>query len=671
MSDFRFQNTAYLLLLLALPLVQLVVTYFHRNARDRLLRFVAAANLDSLLKERGLGGGGRKRILFWLGLFLLILALARPQANPIVEQMEGASLDIYILLDVSRSMDAEDVPPSRLAKAKRSIGSLMQLLSGDRVGVIAFAGTAVMVSPLTADYEVIRTFLQNIDTSLIQNQGTDITNALSMAEEAMKRGAERVGDKSVRSNVFIVMSDGEDHANEDWSVVDKIQQEGGTIFTVAFGTSQGASIPVRSTRGELSGYKRDRQGNQVKTVVQTKALEEIARRGGGQFYFSTMEEGEIRDILNRMQSMDRSGAALMKAKIYQEYFWPVLAAALFCLLFSFFSIRSLFNGLLRRKAFLLLLLPLSAQADPRSLFWNSQKRAFEASQDLAAQGKAAEAADHLKSLLAENPESPELNYDLGTYLIEAKKAEDGRKQLQRLIDQPNPLRERALFNVAGSYAQEGKKDEARRAYAEAIRSLQTKQRDQQDEALLEMAKQNLARLATDPPPPQGGQGGGGQDQNQNQNQDQKNQDSKGQDNKDQKNQDQKGEDKKDSKDQKPGDGKDEKDQKDQKDQKDKGGQGEEKKDQPEKGDQKDQKNDSSQGDQNKENESEGDQQKNNPPPQGMRTGKKEFKEKGDMAEDDAKRILEALKQRETGLQKKFMRQKSKGDYSDDGGEKDW
>jgi Ca-activated chloride channel homolog len=259
-------------------------------------------------------------------------------------------------------------------------------------------------------------------------------------------------------------------------------------------------------------------------------------------------------------------------------------------------------------------------------------------------------------------------------LIEAKKADEGRKQLQRLIDQPNPLRERALFNVAGSYAQEGKKDEARRAYAEAIRSLQTKQRDAADNELLEMAKQNLARLATDPPPPQGGQGGGGQDQNQNQNQDQKNQDSKGQDNKDPKNQDQKGNENKDNKDQNPGDGKDQKDKNDPKDQKDqqgKGDQDQDKKDQKDKGDQKDQKKDPSQDGQEKQNDSgEGDQQ-NNPPPQGMRTGKKEFKEKGDMAEDDAKRILEALKQRETGLQKKFMRQKSKGDYSDDGGEKDW
>jgi Ca-activated chloride channel family protein len=667
MSDFRFQNSAYLLLLLALPLVQLVVTYFHRNARDRLLRFVAAANLNSLLKEKGLGGSGRKKLLFWAGLFFLILALARPQANPIVEEMEGASLDIYVLLDVSRSMDAEDVPPSRLAKAKRSIGSLMQLLSGDRVGVIAFAGTAVMISPLTADYEVIRTFLQNVDTSLIQNQGTDITNALSMAEEAMERGAERTGDTAVRSNVFLVMSDGEDHASEDWGVVDRIHEEGGTIFTIAFGTANGASIPVRSARGELSGYKRDRQGNQVKTAVQTKSLEEIARRGGGQFYFSTLDEGEIRDILNRMQGMDRSGAALMRAKVYQEYFVPVLAAAVICLLFSFFSIRSLFSGLLKRKAWLFLLLPLSAHADPRSLLWDSQKRAFEASQELAGEGKAEEAANRLKTLLADSPDSPELNYDLGTYLIEAKKGEEGRQQLQRLIDQPNPLRERALFNVAGSYAQEGKKDEARAAYAEAIRSLQTKNRDAQDNTLLEMAKQNLARLATDPPPPQGGQGGS---QDKNQNQDQKDQDQKNQDSK---NQDQQGDQKKDEKNPKDGDsGKDQKDQKNQKDQDKQGSESQDKKDQ-DKGDEKKDEKDANQGEEEKKDQQESGegQQKNNPPPRGMRTGKKEFKEKGDMAEDDAKRILEALKQRETGLQKKMMRQKSKGDYSDNESDKDW
>ncbi|RYZ98835.1 MAG: VWA domain-containing protein, partial [Proteobacteria bacterium] len=309
MEDFRFANPEYLFGLLLLPLLFWALSKLGRNAREKLLRFVSEANLRSLLRDTGGRSSSVKTWFFWLGLVFLILALARPQANPITEEMEGTSLDIYVLLDVSKSMDAEDVAPSRLKKAKREIQSLMTLLAGDRLGLIAFAGSSVIVSPLTSDYEIVRTFLQNVDTNLIQNQTTDIQGALTLAEEAMRRGAERAGDKAARSNVFIVMSDGEDQsADPDYSVVEKIKNGGGSIFTIAFGTEAGAKIPVRNDRGEMMGYKRNRaNGQEVTTSVATKSLQEIANIGGGQFYFSTQDEGEVRDILNRMQTLQRSG----------------------------------------------------------------------------------------------------------------------------------------------------------------------------------------------------------------------------------------------------------------------------------------------------------------------------------------------------------------------------
>jgi Ca-activated chloride channel family protein len=658
MTDFHFANPDYLFLLLALPLLQALVSYFHKNARERLLRFVSATNLDALLKGKGASGIDWKKLFFWLGTLLLILALARPQANPQVEEMEGASLDIYVLLDVSRSMDAEDVPPSRLARAKHAVESLMQLLSGDRVGLVAFAGTAVLISPLTSDYEVIHTFMQNVDTSLIQNQGTDIPHALSVAEEAMRRGAERTGDTGPRSNVFVVLSDGEDHGDENWSIVDQIRKEGGTVFTIAFGTASGASIPVRNAQGEIAGYKRDRAGNQVKTAVETKALEEIAKRGGGQFYVSTPDEGEVRDILNRMQNMDRSGATLMRARVYEEYFMPFLAAGLAFLLFSFLSIPRLsFKNPLRKSLLLLALFPSAAKASPLSWLWDGEKRAYQDSQGLAAEGKTEEAVNRLKPLLAEHPDSPELNYNVGTYLLGAKKDEEGREQLKRLTETENPLRSEALFNIAGSYAQGGKKEEARATYADLIQSLREKSRSPQEEKLLEMAKQNLSRLATNPPPqPQNNQQQNQQNQNQQQNQDQKNQDQKNQDQKNQQGQNssQSNEKKPQDKKQENKDGKGGENDKDQKDPQDK-----------------DQNKENGGQKENQDQQDQGDQQKQNQQSRGMRTGSKEFKEKGDMAEEDAKRLLEALKQRESGLQRKFLKQKAKGDNSEDESNKDW
>lgn len=648
MENFRFESPVYLLLLLALPVFQVVLSRIHRNAREKLLRFMAEPNLVSLLKEKGKGGGDRKRYFFWAGLVLMILALARPQANPTVEEMEGASLDIYALIDVSRSMDAEDIAPSRLKKAKRSVQSLMSLLSGDRLGVIAFAGTAVIVSPLTTDYEVIKTFLQNVDSSLIQNQGTDLGNALQMAEEAMQRGAEKTGNSGPRTNVFVVMSDGEDHQPQDLSVVDRINQNGGVVFAIAFGTEAGSTIPIRNQRGELSGRKRDGQGNDVKTTVQTSTLREIAERGGGQFYFSTLEEEEIRDILNRVQGMDRTSAAIMRARVYKEYFAPVLALGIFLTIFSFFSLRTLFQLPFRKTTALAILAfsipPPHAEAAPESFLWDKEKRAFEAGKTLSAEGKPDEAVERLKSLLAEDPDNPELNYNIGTFLLEGKKPEEARTQLQRLVEKDNRLREEALFNIAGSYAQEGKKAEARAAYAELLRSLKGKN-EPQDKELEAMTRKNLARLMEksqdqekseqNQPKPEGGGG------------DEK-------------------------KDPQPGDKGEPKDPKDKKDENKEGdGQQDKSQDKNSEGEQKDPKKENEQKGEEPNDKDEKPGENKPPPPKGMRPARPQFQEKENMGEEDAKRILEALKQRETNLQKDFLKKKDEGKNSDNENGKDW
>jgi len=646
MQDFRFANPEYLPLLIALPILYWVFARINRGGLEKLQKFLSAPNLAALLKERGQGGGQRKKVFFWAGLIFLILALARPQANPSVEELQGASLDIYVLLDVSRSMDAEDVAPSRLKKAKRSIQSLMQLLAGDRVGVIAFAGTAVIVSPLTADYEVVKIFLQGVDSTLIQNQGTDLGNALSMAEEAMARGAEKTGQDGTRSNVFVVMSDGEDHQQQDLSVVDRIKSQGGVVFSIAFGTEAGGNIPVRNNRGELAGYKRDQSGNQVKTMVQTASLKEIAEKGGGQFYFTTPGEQEIKDILDRVQSLDRSGAALMKARVYQEFFWLFLGVGALLLLLSFFSLRSL----LRRPALtaLALLLPGIAQASPAALLWDKEKRAFENSKKLAESGKTEEAVDELKGLLAEQPDSPELNYDIGTYLLQGKKNSEGRAQLGRIAEKENDLKEEALFNIAGSYGAEGKKPEARAAYAELLRHLKNKkEKSASDAAIAELARKNLARLADS----------SGQQEQQNQQNQSGDQGSQG------------SESPKDSKNPSAGEkGKNEKEEK--KEDKEKG---ENEKPSEEKGKEEKKEGEEKPKDSPENSEGEGKEEKKpSPPPPGMRPAKPKFQEREDMGEEDAKRILEALKQRETGLQKGFLKKKAnEGTFSEEEHGKDW
>jgi Ca-activated chloride channel family protein len=652
MNDFQFQNPWFLILLLALPFVHGFILKIQTKGRERLLRFLSEKNLNELERERWVGGTKRKFILFWIGLALFSIALARPQANPIIEDVEGASLDIYVLMDVSKSMDAEDVPPSRLKKAKRSVESLLQFLSGDRLGIIAFAGTSIMISPLTADYDVLKLFLNNIDTSLIQNQGTDISGALGTAFAAMKRGAEKFGGDS-RSNVFIVMSDGEDTANPNYEIADQIRENGGLIFSIAFGTEAGASIPVRNVRGELSGYKRDRSGQQVISKVSPESLKKIAEATGGTFYFGTLDEGEITDIVSKMKNLERSNASLRKARIYQEYFIIPLFFGILCIVFSFFSARVLFSLTLWKSAFkrfsaLLILFPTLAQGSPVDYLYDAKKRAYIDGENLASEGKPEEAANRLKELLADDPENASIILNLGTYYAKAKKGEEARVQFERILKNEGPLKKEAQFNQAGSYASEGKVPEARAGYAELLSDLEKKKElSNEEQALLEKTRINLAKLASNPPPQNpspssgGGGGGGGGGEGENKEPKENPEDSK----KEKEQSDSKDSEKKeDSKSPKDGDSEKKQDQKDP--------QEKEKDDSAPSEQEKEEKNDQGQ---------EEEQKKKSPSMAQGNPNKQKYMKKNNMEEQDAKRILEALKQRESGLQKKFMQFEGKGD----------
>jgi Ca-activated chloride channel homolog len=640
MTDFRFAQPLALLLPFLFLGIRWLISRFAGNDWAILSRYFHQRNLALLFPSAQNTTSHRLRsFLFGSGLILLSIAAARPQANPQLDTVEQASLDIYVLLDVSRSMDAEDLAPSRLRKAKRSIENLTKLLSGDRVGIIAFAGSAVIVSPLTSDYEVISSFLQSVDTSVIENQGTDVGKALELAHTAMKRGAERVGGAN-RSNVFVVMSDGEDHEKADVSVADRIRADGGLIYTIAFGTERGAPIPVRTDGITLQAYKRDQQGNQVVTKVQPKVLEELAAKGGGKFYFSTVDEGEIRDLVAQMQNMQRTGAASVKAIQYEEFFQLPLLLGILALAFALGPMGSI-PFLKRRKSALaskimLLLLsfhlfPAGAWAlNPPSWLADSERKAFYEAEALIKEGKAEEAALRLAPLLAENPKAEDIRFNVGSMLAEGGKKEEGQKQLDALTKESKKLSLEAAFNSAGASGKEKKNDEVRARYAELLWRMQ---QAGMESPLNEKIKNNLLALAEESKnqknqdqnqPSQGG--GEGQNKDQQQPQNSAEGDSKSES---------KADSQKDQQDQKPAEGTEEKDQPQEQ-------QGKEAQPPPEQG--------------------------NEPP----RRGRKPFKEQENLSEADAKNILETLNQREGNLQKKFLKRKEPRDReSENDDSQDW
>lgn len=602
MEDFHFHDAQYLWALWLIPGLLFMAWLTQDIARKRLTRFATTNALKRLLLgEKSARLFSLQRFCFFASLGFFLLALARPQGNPIFEEQNSVGLDIMIVLDVSRSMDAEDIYPSRLKKAKREINTMLDHLSGDRVGIVAFAGSAALMAPLTSDYEVIRSYLEAIDTSTIENQGTNIAEGLNVAVEAFQRGSEGGLSPEDKSNLILLLSDGEVHEGSSFDAVEKAKNLGISIYTIAFGTEKGVPIPIRDPQGQLLSYKRDPRGENVITKVDPGALKEIATHGAGVFYFSTLDEGEITDILARTANLKRSVNKEVKGKVYKEYFPYFLFPGILLFFLSLLSIRPAkvlaFSFLVFAPILLLASLfspsySLAGDLPPQSALWDKNRRLSEEALEQYKAGKFSDATEILKSLQVENPSSPVVAYDLGTSLLKDKKYEEGRNTLSEAAKAEGLPGLISRMNIAGSYAEEKKLADAQSEYSSIIHDLAHQEHlNQGEQALLEQAQKNLELLSP-------------QEQKQQQQKDQQEQQQNQQKQKEQ-------------------------DQQKQKQKQDQAKQNPELQDQ------------------NKEQKGQEDKDYD------MRH--KPFEDRQDMSEQDAKRMLQALKQQENSVQKKFLR----------------
>ncbi|MFN7293100.1 MAG: VWA domain-containing protein, partial [Pirellula sp.] len=239
-----WRNTSVLIWLL--PLVggwlalSIYATYKNQAARQR---FMASVMADKLMPRDSLGNRIAKVVLQIAGVSALLIALAGPQFGEQIETIVPKGSDLYILLDVSRSMLANDVPPSRLERAKADIGALVNSLTGERVGLIAFAGQAVVKVPLTVDYESFRRSLSDIDTASAPRGGTAIGDAIRKALEVFK-------PNSQRDQAILLITDGDDQKSAPMEAAEVAAERGVTIFSVGLGDStQGARIPAKDRTG--------------------------------------------------------------------------------------------------------------------------------------------------------------------------------------------------------------------------------------------------------------------------------------------------------------------------------------------------------------------------------------------------------------------------------------
>ncbi len=333
MSAWRFESPEHLQLLWLVPVLYVGVRVWQERATSRLIKKLGGEKTAPVLTASvSLAKRKWKVYLQLAALALMILAYARPQAGVGEQTVKNEGIEIVMLIDVSNSMLAEDVKPSRLEFARSELERFVDMSGGDRMGVIAFAGSAALLSPLTTDQDAIKMYLQTLDTDSVSTQGTNFEKALTVAGEAFKRGGLGGQDGDQVTRAILIASDGEDHEPGATAVAQKLAKYGIHIYTIAFGTTDGAPIPIRDEGGQLRGYKRDSTGQVIITKVTGKELEEFARVGDGAFYHASYQNDAIKSIRTDIDKLHKSQFKSGEIPIYREYFQlPLLLGFLLAL----------------------------------------------------------------------------------------------------------------------------------------------------------------------------------------------------------------------------------------------------------------------------------------------------------------------------------------------------
>ena len=296
---------------LFIPFLLVLIWYIYQGRKLRMnLENLGAAPVKKFLLNRVKHSRIylRSRLMI-LAIIFIISASVGPQIGMKLTELTRQGVDILILMDTSTSMNAMDVKPSRMEKAKYELGRLINSLEGDRVGLIAFAGTAYLHCPLTEDYSAARLFLNIMDTDLIADQGTDLSAPIKLA-------LEHIQEDEQKFKVLLLVSDGEDHQGEAVQLAKQAHEMGIIIHTLGIGTLAGGPIPIFNKNGSRKEFKKNQSGNVVTSTLNEVILDEISRATGGTFNRVDNQINAIAPLLKKLKEMEKKE---MKSQIFSQY----------------------------------------------------------------------------------------------------------------------------------------------------------------------------------------------------------------------------------------------------------------------------------------------------------------------------------------------------------------
>lgn len=315
-----FAHPQFLIALVLVPMAALFLLWAGKQRQRALARLGDAALIQRL--SATVNGRGRR----WqvaLGLFalaMLIVAIARPQWGSETQEVDQKGLQVMVALDVSQSMLAQDIKPTRLDRAKLEVRDLARQLNGDEIGIVPFSGAAFVQVPLTSDYTTALNYLQNAGPSLISRPGTVIGDAIRTATAAFD-------PKLVSQKVLVVMTDGEDVESVPLAAAKEAADHGVMIYTIGFGTPEGDAVPETDQNGRVVSFKKDTQGNQVISRMDETTLQKIAETGGGRYYRATATGSELTSLLAEIGSLQKAQLQSRQAVRMIERYQIFLALA--------------------------------------------------------------------------------------------------------------------------------------------------------------------------------------------------------------------------------------------------------------------------------------------------------------------------------------------------------
>jgi Ca-activated chloride channel family protein len=324
----RFENPDLLFLLWLIPLF-IFLFVFQLNRKKKLLKFFSDINLHSVLFPEHSFKKETIRFIVQIMIFIfLILTFANPQVGTKLQEVKQTGIDVFICLDVSYSMSAEDIKPNRLEKAKFQVSKLIQKLRGDRIGLVVFAGNAYIQFPLTIDYSAANLFLSAIDFGIIPQPGTAIASAIEMAIRSF--------DTASTQKAIILITDGEDHEGDIEKAIESAKEKNIKIYAVGLGSPEGAPMPIYDSQKNRIGFKTDKDGNIVLSKLNEDILKKISSEAGGKYFLGNNYEDHLEKIYADLQNLEKAEFGTKRISDYQTRYYLFLIPAFLLMIIEIF-----------------------------------------------------------------------------------------------------------------------------------------------------------------------------------------------------------------------------------------------------------------------------------------------------------------------------------------------